>query len=534
VYLLALFSGGCASTSYLAKVNDATITGSDLQQEFVRRHGGHKKFLAGTREVTEFLNIMIDWRLLVQESYRLDLQNEPDIKKAVAEYGGRKAAEYLVKVEIEDKAKPDPAEVKKIWEQETIKLRQARQVVLDTKAEADAAYMQFLFGADFDAIARQCSIAPSRIYGGKMPYVGWGATDPAWEAAVFPLAPGETSPVFETPEGWQFVQLVAIDVVDLPDQTKAFSRIEAVLKKRMLEQRRHDFSEYLWTKYHAKQVIEDFGPENLHAVMAKTPQATIATWDGGSVSVNEFLRGLDWNDFAGLLPGRFQVEMEKQLRQTINAPLAVLEARARGYEKVPEIADDIGHYRDELVEVALYTDYIVKGVTVSDEEVRQYYDAHKAELVAPEKRRVAHIVVPTKEEAEAIQKDIAEGQKFETLVARSTDTESAKKGGDLGWVTRQDAKGEFEIVFAMSQGEVSAPMQSKYGFHIVKVTEIVTGQPLDFAEAKDKIRKKLLEDKQRDKRKIWVQRLRQESTIEINKAGVRAFVKANDASQGVK
>ncbi len=531
--LSALLSGGCASTSYLAKVNDATITGADLQEEFTRRHGGHKKFLAGTKEVTEFLNVMIDWRLLVQESYRLDLENQPDIKKAVAEYSDRKAAEYLVKVEIEEKAKPTREEVKKIWEQETIKLRQARQVVLDSKAEADAAYLQFLFGADFDSLARQCSIAPSRIHGGKLPYVGWGAMDPAWEAAVFPLAPGETSPVFETPEGWQFVQLVAIDVVELPDQTKAFSRIEAILKKRMLEQRRHDVSEYLWTKYHARQTIEDLGPENLHALMTKTPEATIATWDGGSLKVNDFLRGLDWNDFAGLLPGRFQNEMEKQLRQTVNAPLAVLEARARGYEKVPEVADAIAHYQDELVEVALYSDYIVKGVTVSDEEVRQYYDAHRAEMIAPEKRRVAHIVVPTKEEAEAIQKEIQEGQKFETLVAKSTDTESAKKGGDLGWVTRQDAKGEFEAVFSMSEGEVSAPMQSKYGFHLVKVTEIVTGQPLDFDEAKEKIRKKLLEDKQREKRKVWVQRLRKESTIEINKAGIKAFVKANDANQGV-
>lgn len=528
--LSALLAGGCASTSYLAKVNDATITGADVQEEFTRRHGGHKKFLAGTREVTEFLNIMIDWRLLVQESYRLDLESQPEIKKSVEDYSARKSAEYLVKVEIEEKAKPTPEEVKRIWEQETIKLRQARQIVLDTRAEAEEVYLQLLYGGDFDTLARECSIAPSRVHGGKLPYVGWGAMDPAWEAAVFPLSPGETTGVFETPEGWQIVQLVAVDVVELPDFGRATSRIEAILKKRMTEQRRHDFSEYLWTKYHARRTIEDLGPENLHAVMTKTPDATIATWDGGSLKASDFLRGLDWNDFAGLFPGRFQVEMEKQLRQTVNAPLSVLEARARGYEKVPEVAQAVKRYQDDMVEMVLYVDYIAKGVTVTDEEVRAYYDAHRTEMAAPEKRRVAHIVVPTREEAEAIQKAIAEGEKFETLVARSTDIESAKKGGDLGWVTRQDAKGEFEAVFSMTEGEVSAPMQSKYGFHLVKVTEVVSGQPLDFDEAKDKIRKKLLEDKQREKRKVWVQRLRQESTIEINKAGINAFVKANEAS----
>jgi parvulin-like peptidyl-prolyl isomerase len=528
--LSALLAGGCASTSYLAKVNDATITGKDLQDEFVRRHGGHKKFLAGTKEVNDFLNVMIDWRLLVQESYRLDLESQPDIRKAVAEYSDRKAAEYLVKVEIDEKAKPTAEEVKKIWQQETIKLRQARQIVLDTKPEAESVQLQLFFGADFDLLARQCSIAASRIQGGKLPYVGWGAMEPAWEDAVFPLSPGETTPVFETREGFQIVQLSAVDVVELPDETKATSRIEAILKKRMLEQRRHDLSEYLWTKYHARQTIDDLGPESLHATLTNTPDAIIATWDGGSLKAADFLRGLDWNDFAGLLPGRFQDEMERQLRQTVNAPLAILEARARGYENVPEVAQAISHYQDDLVENALYADYIVKGVTVSDEDVRRYYDAHRAEMTAPEKRRVAHIVVATREEAEAIQKDIQEGQKFEALVERSTDTESAKKGGDLGWVTKQDAKGEFETVFAMAEGEISAPMQSKYGFHLVKVTGIVTGQPLDFDEAKEKIRKKLLEEKQREKRKIWVQRLRQQSTIEINEAGIRAFVKANDAS----
>ncbi len=526
-----LFAGGCASTSYLAKINDEKITGTELKEEFTRRHGGHQKFLvAGEKEVNDFLNIVIDWRLLVQESYRLDLENLPEVRRAVAEYSDRKAADYLVKVEIDEKARPTPEQIREVWELETTRLYKARQIVVDTRAEAEGVHMQLLFGGDFETLARRCSIDASRIYGGRLPFVGWGAMDPAWERVVFSMGPGETSAVFATPEGWEIVELLSVEVVEKPYFAKASPRIEAILKKRTLEERKREFSEFLWTKYQARQTDVDLGPEGLHEAITKTPDAPLATWDGGRLTVKEFAQGLEWSRFAGLLPGRFRAEIELQRRQTVNGPLTVLEARARGYEKVPEVAEAVRRYQDDMMEGALYSDYILKGVTVTDEEARRYYEEHPSEFAAPEKRRVSHIVVPTREEAEAIRKEIAEGQRFEQLVARSTDVESAKRGGDLGWITKKDAKGEFEAVFSLAEAEVSAPIQSKYGFHLLHVTEIVPEQPLSFEEAKERVRAKLLEQKQREKRKLWVQRLREASRIEFNNAGIRAFVKANSAS----
>jgi peptidyl-prolyl cis-trans isomerase C len=524
-----LFSG-CASTSYLAKVNDEKITGPELKQEFIRRHGGHQKFLLGVSETRQFLDVVIDQDLLIQEGYRLDLENIPEVRNLVSEYAGRKATDYFVKVEIQEKAHPTPEQIKQVWERETSELYQTRQIVLDTRAEAEAVYLQLLFGGDFERLARECSIAASRVHGGRLAPVRWGAKDPAWEKAVFSLSPGEMSAVFETPEGWQIVELVSVDVVDRPDFDKASPRIQTILEKRMVEQRRREMTDFLWTKYHARETGIDLGPEALHEAVTKTPDAAIAVWDGGKLTVKDFVSAVDWTSVAGDLPGRFRREIETQLRQTVNADLALLEARARGYEKAPEVAQAVRRYQEDLMERALYADYIFKGVTVTDEEIRAYYDQHKNDFMAPEKRRVSHIVVPTREEAEEIEKEIAGGERFEKLVLRSTDTGSAKKAGDLGWVSRPEAVGELEAVFSLEEGKVSGPIASRYGYHLFLVTEIVSEQPLDFEEAKERVRKRLIEEKERERRKLWIQRLREASRIDINNAGIRAFVKANTAS----
>jgi parvulin-like peptidyl-prolyl isomerase len=180
------------------------------------------------------------------------------------------------------------------------------------------------------------------------------------------------------------------------------------------------------------------------------------------------------------------------------------------------------------MEGALYEDFVLKKVTVSDEEVKAWYEAHQADFVEPEKRRVAHIVVPTKEEAEEVRKSIAEGQPFEMLVkTKSTDTASQKQMGDLGWITKREATGEFEKVFTLAEGEISEPIQSKFGYHVMRVTRIQPERPLDFDEARESIRKKVLDQKQREARAVWVRKLREASTIVISNSGIRKFVESN-------
>ena len=524
---LALLCGasfpGCASSEYLARVNDETVTGKDLTREFVRRHGGHQKFLAGPVEVRKFLDVVIDWRLLIQEAYRLGLQENPEVVKAEAEEAGRRGVEYLVRTEVEEPARPAPGEVRAAWERGSPEILQTRQIVVETREEAEAIFLQVIGGGDFEALARECSLASSRIQGGRLPPVMWGMMDAGWEKAAFALAPGEMI-LLEDRDGWEVLQLESREAGERPPFEKVSSRIEGILGKRLLEERKREYSEALWAKYHAKasDITSDAG-----ALREARPETVVAEWDGGRLTLGEVAAPEELQALARFSPRRYLSHFSGLLRATVNDALFREEVRSRGIGRVPEVAEAVRAFREDLMERILYADFILKDVAVSDDEIRVEYEAQKKDLVAPERRLVAHILVAKEAEAAEISAKIAGGERFEDLArSRSKDAKTAARGGELGWITKKDVPEDFVPVLALKEGEISGPIPSKFGYHLVRVNAIVPERQLGLEESKEKLREAILTRKQQAQRKVWVDKLRAASRIRVSKAGIRAFAKA--------
>jgi parvulin-like peptidyl-prolyl isomerase len=524
--VVSVLAVSCAPTTWLAKVNGEKVTAADLESEFVQRHGGHRVFLGGEVEARKFLDVVVDSRLLVQEAYRLGLDQQPDIAQAAADFRDRKAAERLLKDEIEHKSRPTAEEVRAAWEANTTRLYQVREIVTDTSAKAEAARARLQAGETFDAVAREMSLEPSRTVGGRLGFVGWGAQEPEWEAAVFALPPPALSRVIRTGKGWHVVQLESVREEERPPFDKARARVEGILTRRKTADRKRALSDLLWSKYHARLEDRDRSPQALAAAHKETPDAAVATWDGGSLTVREFFARLDMRELSAVPAGLAEAALEERMRAMVNEPLALLEARARGLDRAPEVEEATRRFREGLMEGALYDGYVLKDVAVTDEDVRAWYDGHRAELVAPERRRVSHIVVPTVDEAKDVKGRLDAGESFEELVqTRSKDTGSAKGEGDLGWIVAKDVPPEFAAVLALAEGQVSDPLPSKFGFHLVKVDVIVPARPLEWEEAKADVRKRLEQQKRREKRALWVRRLRAESDIDVSRSGLQAFLK---------
>lgn len=526
--LLAAEGKGAPTSSVIAKVNEEKITSGDLKAQFVKVHGGHAKFLAGEEEVRKFLDKLVDLRLLIQEAYRLGLQDQDEVKKATDQFEEQKALDWLVKSEIEDKAKPTKEEIRAVWERATSELVKASQIVTETRADAETVHLELLGGGDFDALARACSVTWSRQHGGQMPPVGWGAMDPAFERVAFALESGEIAPPFETKDGWQVVRLETREYVVRPELAKASSRIEGVLTKRKTEERKRAFSDFLFAKYHVVLADVPHTPEGFRNA-AQTPLASIATWDrGGALPLREFAARPELEELAGMPDDKARPRVDDLLRQTINEPLAKLEITARNLGAVPEIADQVRHFREEMMEGILYQDYVLKDVKASDEDVRAYYEKHKAELLAPEKRHVAHVVSATREESLEVKKRLDAGEPFRDVVKSSSiDKATASMGGELGWISKKDVPPEFAGVLGLRMGEVSEPIKSKFGFHLVKVLEITPPKPLDYETSKDDLKKKVLELKRTETRALWVKKLRAAASIRVNASAVKAFAKEN-------
>jgi parvulin-like peptidyl-prolyl isomerase len=416
--------------------------------------------------------------------------------------------------------------VRAAWDANTTRLYQVREVVTDSAEKAEAARARLLAGESFDLVARDASISPSRTFGGRLGLVGWGAQEPEWEKAVFSLEPQALSGVFRTGRGWHVVQLESVRDEERPPFEKARPRIEGILVKRKTAERKTAFSELLWSKYHARLADRDRSPAALAAAHKETPEAAVATWDGGALSVREYFARLDMRELAAVPPGLAADALEERMRGMVNEPLCLLEARARGLDHAPEVEDATRRFREGLMEGALYDGYVLKDVAVTDEEVRAFYDAHRAELLSPEKRRVSHILVATEEEAQDVKRRLDAGESFAELVtSRSKDAASLKAGGDLGWIVAKDVPPDFAPVLSLGEGETSGPLPSKFGFHLVKVVSVVPARPLEWDEAKADVRKRLEQQKRREKRALWVERLRADSKIEVSRSGLRSFAK---------
>lgn len=174
-------------------------------------------------------------------------------------------------------------------------------------------------------------------------------------------------------------------------------------------------------------------------------------------------------------------------------------------------------YQEELIRRQAQLDLLtlsLNGVTGSAEDAAHaYYDSHKDEFASA---CVSHILVASREKADEVRGRIGRGEDFAAVAkTESTDTQSAQKGGELGCDITQ-ATGfvpEFLLaVFNQPVGEVGAPVQTQFGFHIIKVTSRQT-PPYD--QVRDQARQKLSANGQ-EKLLTWLQETINKAKIEIN------------------
>lgn len=149
----------------------------------------------------------------------------------------------------------------------------------------------------------------------------------------------------------------------------------------------------------------------------------------------------------------------------------------------------------EYVELALAD--IAAGIQITDEELRAAYEQESQRFETAEERRVRHILieVPAGQEdqaratAESVEQRIRNGEDFAAVAGEvSADAGTKRQGGDLGWISRGMLEGAFEdALFGMQAGEVSAPVRTATGFHIVRLDEIRAAEQQPFELAREEL-----------------------------------------------
>src|SRR5699024_7711485 len=192
-------------------------------------------------------------------------------------------------------------------------------------------------------------------------------------------------------------------------------------------------------------------------------------------------------------------------------------------EQVGESFEDVlaqqGLTEDDLKEDIrrnlLQQQAISEGIDVSDEEIEEYYEHMKTEIKA------RHILVEDEETAEKVEKKLDKGEDFADLAKEYSTDSSAENGGDIGFFTVGQMVPEFEeAAYKLDKKEVSEPVQSEFGYHIIEV--------LDKKEAEDDVGS--LEDNEEEIRDILVERKVDPEEVQekIQKLIDDAKIKIND------
>jgi peptidyl-prolyl cis-trans isomerase D len=149
-------------------------------------------------------------------------------------------------------------------------------------------------------------------------------------------------------------------------------------------------------------------------------------------------------------------------------------------------------------------------ITVSDADVQDYYTKNKNRYISTEQRRAHQILVAVNAKVDAasalkkaqdLEAKLKAGGNFEALAKQSSDDAgSAAQGGDLGMVERSSLEGPFgDALFAMKPGEISAPVRTKYGYHLIRLDEVLPAKGKTFEEARTDVLDQLKHDRAADK-----------------------------------
>jgi peptidyl-prolyl cis-trans isomerase C len=190
--------------------------------------------------------------------------------------------------------------------------------------------------------------------------------------------------------------------------------------------------------------------------------------------------------------------------------LAAKAAEAKKMDNQAEFKSRIAFVRNKLLMETLLQD--VGKAAVTDAEMKKVYDEAVKQAASEQEVRARHILVPTEAEAKAVQAEVQKGTDFAELARqKSKDPGAAAEGGDLGFFTKEQMVPEFaEVAFKLNKGDVSDPVKTQFGWHIIKVEDKRTKPMPPFEQVKNQVENLVMQRAQA----AYIGKLREGAKIE--------------------
>ncbi len=185
------------------------------------------------------------------------------------------------------------------------------------------------------------------------------------------------------------------------------------------------------------------------------------------------------------------------LEQLINKRLFLLDAQRNLLEREPAFKEQLTRVKEDML-ASYNIQKSVERVRVTEDEIKKFYDENPDQFDAGDGYDADHILVDSEEKAKEIREKITSGELEFAEAAKTYSTcSSGKEGGKLGEFGKGQMVPEFEEACdRLSEGELSEPVKTQFGWHLVKLNRKIAGGKVEFAVAKEEIRQALIAQKQ--------------------------------------
>ncbi|MBM7691022.1 foldase protein PrsA [Peribacillus deserti] len=154
-------------------------------------------------------------------------------------------------------------------------------------------------------------------------------------------------------------------------------------------------------------------------------------------------------------------------------------------------------------------------IKITEKEMKEYFETNKASYAVAEQVKASHILVETKAKADEVKKKLDAGESFKDLAKEySTEDATKDKGGDLGYFAKGEMTAAFEkAAFSMKEGEVSDPVKTEFGYHIIKVVDKKAAKPAVYEENKKAIKAAIIDQKTQDTYSDWMEKTKEKYKV---------------------
>jgi peptidyl-prolyl cis-trans isomerase C len=521
--LLAAF-WGCASLpqkeNILAVVNGEPITEEDLKYSLQIAHRKEDLSSAGELNLSKFVQKLVDDRLIIQEAYRMGMDEYPEVQQALQAYILRESVVRLYNEEIVRKVTISENDIqsyyKKNYEQFVLST-----IEVDSEETAQEILEQLKQGGDFGELARNYSTNPSQKDRGEVT-LRRGSLSPQVEKAVSDLKLGEFSDVLKIQNKYYIIKVISRK--EAPDEELESFRasIEKNIRKQKEKERSDEYMKYLREQQGIKvdqellAVIKlDVGNEEIEKL--SKDGRTLTEVNGSLLTVG---------DLVALAKPYPKKSKEEILNEWIDRKAVDHEALNRHYELNPDLKNMVYRYRNQLLKNTFIKRVVIPQITISDKTLEEYYSTHQKSFIKPASFKIQQITVKTMDDAQDILNSLQKGADFSWLAKNRSINSAAPEGEYIGWLTKAEMPDPVKkIIETLKPGDVSPVLKLDSLYGIIQLLDSKEDEVEEFDNVKNAVYRMAFEEQVNSLLNNYIFLLKKDADITMNDEAIRLLEK---------